>query len=130
MRKSVVVTEQKSVWGVIKGRDTLTATDLASDLDCSPQTANYWLTKFVRLGYLEKVRIGREFGYAVNARGKVLQGDVNTPDTFRPKVAMSCDHLYSAWIPAGDGTGYYECADCEMTWDEESNPSTVIDIPF
>jgi len=120
MRKSVVVTEQKSVWGVIKGRDTLTALDLASDLDCSPQTANYWLTKFVRLGYLEKVRIGREFGYAVNARGKVLQGDINTPDTFRPVVKLSCEHPYVSRIGTTEAIACYECDDCEQLFDHIS----------
>jgi len=123
MRKSVVVTEQKAVWGVVKGRDTLTASDLASDLDCSPQIANYWLTKFVRLGYLEKVRIGREFGYAVNARGKVLQGDINTPVGFRPSVTISCDHDAVSICGGNIQERHYICDDCGKRFDN------ITDVP-
>jgi len=118
MPKTRIITENQSVWGIIKGHDTLTANDLASDLECTTQTANYWLNKFVQKGYLQKVRVGREFCYAVSPRGKVVLGDSAVSDNMRPNVELACQHDIIAEIPAGDGFVYYECEACGQISDD------------
>lgn len=124
MSKKITITKQDAVWSLIAAKRTLDAKDLAAALECTTQNAMYWLELFRSMGRLTRVEVGKAFLFAVTPRAEKMR--VKDGADLRPMVEIACKHHHRAFIPAGDGFGYWECSECEQAWDM----TDIDDIPF
>lgn len=113
---------------IMSERETFTQEDLQADLQCSSAWTSRFFAALVRSKYIERIRVGSYWLYAITPRGKRAVASFPALDTEeRCLLLWYCGHsetVSRAWIASGDIINTQEiCTDCGevVAWTERQN---------